>query len=167
MIWKFGELALTAEEIDFLDPAAPEGPDVRERGLRIEFRVVDEQHEGSVYASDRWVLQPAFCRLDLLESAPGRADRIHWHPAVTDGEPGQRVFDPALTEDPLTWIHERLRDLPAFLQQIGKEQAFHIDLEALRSELPSITAWLKQALDHARRPWPTVTRNERGLAVKR
>ena len=44
VVWKFGRLAITAEEIDFRDPAGT-GPDVRERGLRIEFRVVDDHHD--------------------------------------------------------------------------------------------------------------------------
>ncbi|MCX2731785.1 hypothetical protein OOZ19_16200 [Saccharopolyspora sp. NFXS83] len=165
VVWKFGLLAITAEEVDFRDPAGT-GPDVRERGLRIEFRVVDDHHEGSIYASDRWTVRPAFCRLDLLESGPGRADRIHWHPDVRDGEPGDRVFDTALTADPVAWIRERLQDLPAFLRRTG-EPDLEVEQEDLNAELEGVLAWIEHALDHSRRPWPVATHDERGLAATR
>ena len=162
--WKFGQLAITAEEIDFVDPAET-GPDVRERGLRIEFRVVHEHREGSIYASDRWTVQPAFCRLDLLESGPGRGDRVHWHPAVEDGEPGDRVFDSALTADPVAWIREKLQDLPAFLRRTGKPD-LAIDWESLDAERDGVIDWLQHAHSRSRRPWPAASHDERGLALK-
>ena len=162
--WKFGELAITAEEIDFMDPAET-GPDVRERGVRIEFRVVHEHQEGSIYASDRWTVQPAFCRLDLLESGPGRGDRIHWHPAIEDGEPYDRVFDPALTADPAAWIRDQLKNLPSFLRRAGQPD-LAVERESLNTELDGIIDWIQDALSRSRRPWPAASHNERGLARK-
>ena len=159
--WKFGPLAITAEEVDFRDPAET-GPDVRERGVRIEFRAVDEHREGSIYASDPWTVRPAFCRLDLLESGPGRADRIHWHPRVEDGEPGDRVFDAELTADPIAWLRDRLRDLPAFLRRTA-EPELAVDQADVDAELDDVLDLLGRALDRSRRPWPAVTHDERGL----
>ena len=48
---------------------------------------------GSVYASDVVTLDQALCRCDFLESGPGKADRMHWHPEMADGEPGDRSFE--------------------------------------------------------------------------
>src|SRR5512140_2121441 len=108
-VWVFEQLAVTMLRVDFLDPALAGEPEVRERGVRVEVRPARTQAEGSVYASDVTTLEQALCRLDFLESAPGKADRMHWHPDMADGEPGARVFDRDVPDDPQGWLTRFLR----------------------------------------------------------
>ena len=147
-VWLFDRLALAVFRIDFLDPALIGEPDARERGVRIEIKPSSTSYDGTVYSSSTNVLGPAVCRIDLLESNPHAADRMHWHPTMADGEPGERVFDPALSADPLAWVTERLGGrggVAAHVEEIVEEVA--------------------RGLDWARRPWPSVEHDERGLAV--
>src|SRR5262245_15299151 len=109
-VWMFERLAVTVARIDFLDPAVAAEPAARERGVRIEVRPVTDVAEGSIYSSPSRTLQSAVCRIDLLESAPGAADRMHWHPQMRDGEPGDRTFDPDMPADPVGWLVRFLRD---------------------------------------------------------
>src|SRR3954452_20529154 len=108
-VWVFDRLAVSVRRVDFLDPALVGEPDVRERGVRVEVKPVHTEVRGSVYGSDVTTLDRAFCRLDFLESAPGRADRMHWHPDMDDGEPGERTFDTAMPADPTGWLRSFLR----------------------------------------------------------
>jgi hypothetical protein len=150
-VWVIGSLAVTVARIDFLDPAVADEPDARERGVRVEVRPADVVRRGSIYASSAVSIEPADYRIDLLESRPGAADRMHWHPTMTDGEPGERVFDPALSADPLAWVTERLSGaggVGAHVEEIVEE--------------------IDRGLEWARQPWPPierVDRDERGLAV--
>jgi hypothetical protein len=145
-IWIFGDIAVCVERIDFLDPAVEHEPDARERGVRVELRPVTSSRDGSIYSSSTTTVAPGSCRFDLLESRPGAADRMHWHPSMHDGEPGARVFDAELGADPMGWLGERLR-------------------EAAGDETDEILAEVSRGLDWARQPWPAVERDDRGLAV--
>ena len=162
-IWKFGRLAVTGEEIDFMDPAET-GPEVRERGLRLELRVVRAGGGGSIYASDGWAFTPAICRIDLLESRPGAADRMHWHPVMADGEPGDRTFDHDMSADPPAWVRSRLGDVESLLRGSGVTEDFHADAEELRHGVDVIATWIERGLQRMRQPWPEATHDERGLA---
>jgi hypothetical protein len=154
--WLFDTLAVTVEPTDFLDPAFASELDIRERGVRVEIRPVHSRHTGSIYASDEITLQPGLCRIDLLESAPGAADRMHWHATMTDGEPGDRVFDAAIRADPLDWLTQRLADVQGLLAEAGVyEVERHSD---------DIVATVRSGLEWARRPWPDVSHDERGMA---
>jgi len=97
-------IAVSVSDIDFEDPAEFGKPNLRERGVRLELRAADARRKGSIYASSSLDVAPAFCRVDFLESAPYAADRMHWHPIMTDGEPGDRVFDTAIPADPIGWL---------------------------------------------------------------
>jgi hypothetical protein len=145
-IWIFGDIAVCVERIDFLDPAVAHEPDARERGVRVELRPVTTSRDGSIYCSTTTTVARGSCRFDLLESRPGAADRMHWHPSMRDGEPGERVFDEQLSADPVGWLGERLR-------------------EAAGDETDEILVEVSRGLDWARQPWPSVERDERGLAV--
>ncbi len=103
-IWNFGDIAVSVERIDFVDPAVAHEPDARERGVRVELRPVASSRDGSIYASATTTVGPGSVRFDLLESRPGAADRMHWHPSMHDGEPGGRVFDEELSADPVGWL---------------------------------------------------------------
>ncbi len=165
-VWLFERLAVCVAWIDFLDPELAGGPDVRERGVRIEIRPLGSASGGSVYASPTRVLDPAVCRIDLLESRPGAADRMHWHPAMRDGEPGDRTFDPEMPPDPVGWLTSFLRDrLEGFLAGTGLPDVGRAgDVAAIRDAAPEIGAVVEDGLAWARAtPWPEVERDERGM----
>lgn len=162
-------LCVSVEEIDFLNPSRVE--DGRERGVRVEVRTLDEDtRPASIYASRAIDIGRAVCRFDFLESAPRAQDRMHWHPAMTDGEPSERVFDDALRTDPLSFIGDRLRDGVSLLDFCGVADAdrFRADAAALADITDTIVADIDAALERTRtEPWPTVPeRDERGMPTR-
>jgi hypothetical protein len=166
-MWVFDRLAISVLRIDFVDPAVAEKPDARERGVRIEVRPVATTAAGSVYASWTRTVQPGICRIDLLESAPGAADRMHWHPGMRDGEPGGRTFDPAMPPDPVGWLTAFLRDrLGDHLGLVGVVDVAD-DLTSIRAAAEEIGAAAAAGLAWAREPWPDVEHDERGMATVR
>ena len=167
--WIGDLLALTVADIDFLDPALVGTPDVRERGVRLELRPVATAHAGSVYASPSVALAPGVVRVDLLESAPGRADRMHWHPEMAGGEPGRRVLDPAIGADPTGWLRARLADVVGLLREAGvpEPERYVADATAFARVAEEVVARVEAGLTRAREPWPEVQRDARGLAPVR
>ena len=165
--WLFDTLGVTVERTDFLDPEFASDPDIRERGVRVEIRPTESTHRGSIYASDPITLQPAMCRIDLLESAPGAADRMHWHPTMTGGEPGDRTFDAAIPADPLGWLAERLADITELLAEVGVADAgrHRGSASQVAEQAAEIVAAAGSGLEWARAPWPDVHHNERGMAI--
>jgi hypothetical protein len=165
-VWMCGSLAVTLVYVDFLDPAVADEPDARERGVRLELRPVATDQIGSIYASERRTLLPAVCRIDLLESRPGAADRMHWHPVMHDGEPGDRTFDPAIPADPLGWVAAQLVNIDGLLDQSGYEGARSArDLAALAGLTPEIVEAARSGLEWAREPWSVVEHDARGMAI--
>ncbi|MER5672021.1 hypothetical protein [Pseudonocardia alni] len=163
--WLCGSVAVLVEEIDFQDPAE-RGPDVRERGLRIELHTVrDRSRSGSVYSSTGREIAPAACRVDVLESAPGARDRIHWHPTMTDGEPGDRVVDEELARDPAGWVRRHLADPVGLLDRAGIQGADARTVDGLRAAAGEVADRVERGLAAMCRPWPDVVHDERGLAV--
>ena len=164
--WLFDTLTVTLSRVDFLDPEFAAAPDTRERGIRIEIRPTVAEHTGSIYASPNLTLEPAVCRIDLLESAPGAADRMHWHPTMNAGEPGDRTFDDAIRVDPLGWLGERLSDvnslLPEGVRDLDRHNRAVRDIADHRDEIVEAA---RHGLEWAREPWPEVQHDERGMAV--
>ncbi|GAA1903536.1 hypothetical protein GCM10009737_00200 [Nocardioides lentus] len=156
-VWTFVDTAVTATLVDFADPALAGEPDVRERGVRLEVRPVRWSTTGSIYSSPALTLGPAAVRVDLLESAPGAADRMHWHPRMSDGEPGDRTFDPAMVADPAGWVR-------AWLGRVGEWCAAE-DVPRIAAVGDEVVAVVEQLMTEARRPWPDVEHDERGLVV--
>lgn len=140
----FGTLAVSAEAIYFVDPNPKPGQEGAERGVRVELRLVrPEPHRGSIYASQEYVLDQAVFRADFLESVergPGSKDRMHYHPGMHGNEPDNRVFDKALTSDPMGWLAAQLADPIALLDAAGVPSAKEHEesAEALRAELPFV-----------------------------
>jgi hypothetical protein len=166
--WLFDRLAITVARIDFLDPAFAGEPGARERGVRIEVRPVESTLEGSIYVSPSQHLQPAICRIDFLESRPGAADRMHWHPSMERGEPGERTFDDDMPRDPVGWLAAYLRDARALLERAGVPDVEDMarDLEGVRAAADEIGAVVEEGLAWARAtPWPDVEHDERGMAA--
>ncbi len=143
--WFFGTLAVKLARVDFLDPALAGSPGARERGVRVEIRPWAEDSHGSVYASPALSLGPAVCRIDLLESAPGAADRMHWHPVMVKGEPGDRVFEPAMPADPTAWLSDRLQEVDVLLKRSGMPGG-----DRHQGAVASIRASAKEIVDAAR-----------------
>lgn len=169
-VWLFDRLAVSVRRVDFLDPELVGTSDVRERGVRVEVRPVLRRAAGSIYASDRWELRPAVCRIDFLESSPGAADRVHWHPQMQGGEPGDRTFDVDMPADPVAWLArfwERLHEvLPGSGSGSGSGEAEPTpdDLRGVRAAAEEIGAAVALGLVWAREPWPEVAHDERGMA---
>jgi hypothetical protein len=165
--WLFDTLAVTMAEIDFVDPAVESEPDARERGVRLEIRPLEALPDGSVYVSPTVTMRPAICRIDLLESRPGAADRMHWHPAMADGEPGGRVFDPAMPHDAMGWLARKLEQVDTLLEGAGVEDASRhaSDVAAIAECSAEIVASARSAMESAQRPWPAVTHDSRGMAT--
>jgi hypothetical protein len=166
--WLFETLCVTVAEVDFLDPELRSQPGARERGVRVEIRpTASGGTGGTVYASIPISLQPAICRIDLLESRPGAADRMHWHPAMLSGEPGDRTFDTALSEDPLRWLAERLRDLDRLLggHHVAARAAYGGDTSAVARVAEEVVGAVGAGLASSRAPWPDLQHDERGMAI--
>ncbi|WP_299051019.1 hypothetical protein [uncultured Nocardioides sp.] len=155
--WTFTDTAVTVTLVDFADPALAGEPDVRERGVRLEVRPLSWSTTGSIYSSPAMTLGSAVLRVDLLESAPGKADRMHWHPTMSDGEPGDRSFEVTMVDDPVGWTRDLLTTLD---DRIGADAAAEV-----RDATEDVLAEVERTLAQARRPWPDVVHDERGLAV--
>lgn len=166
-VWVFDRLAISVLGVDFIDPAVAHEPDARERGVRIEVRPVATDTSGSVYASWTRTIEPGVCRIDLLESRPEAADRMHWHPDMSEGEPGERRFDTAMPPDPVGWLTAFLRGgLGDHLASQGVT-GIHDDLESIAAAADEIGAVVDSGLGWAREPWPDVEHDERGMATVR
>ena len=165
--WLFDTLTVTLARVDFLDPELAAAPDTRERGVRVEIRPTELEHIGSVYASPQVTLAPAAFRIDLLESAPGAVDRMHWHPTMDGGEPGDRTFDDSIPADPLGWLADRLGEVTTLLQRAGVEDVTRHERSArdIADHRHEIVEAARTGLEWARAPWPEVTHDERGMAV--
>lgn len=151
----FDAVAVTVEDVYFLDPVQKPGNEGPERGVRVELRLLERfPHQGSVYAAQPFLVGAAIWRADFLESVaagPGSADRMHFHPQMTDSEPGSRVFDRAIPADPVGWLGEQLGDLGGLL--LGKVENpadFAADAAALRQEVPHIAATVETVLERVR-----------------
>jgi hypothetical protein len=166
-LWTFDRLAVTLRRVDFLDPALADEPDARERGVRVEIKPAQTQTTGSGYASDVVTLDQALCRCDFLESGPGKADRMHWHPEMANGEPGPRTFEPDMPADPRGWLVAFLRSgLPDYLSGSGHDLAsYGDDLTEIGDAADEIGRALDEGLAWAREPWPDVEHDERGMSV--
>ena len=166
-LWTFDRLAVTMRRVDFLDPALEGQPGARERGVRVEIKPSHTQAQGSVYASDVVTLDPALCRCDFLESGPGKADRMHWHPEMANGEPGDRMFEDGMPADPRSWLTSFLRiGLPDYLSRSGHDiTSYTDDITEIGDTADEIGRALDEGLAWAREPWADVEHDKRGMAV--
>lgn len=165
-LWLFDRLVVSVTKVDFLDPALSANHDARERGVRIEVRRACPLPAGSIYASPALSMGPAIVRVDLLESAPGAADRMHWHPAMRDGEPGERTVDPALSDDPGRWLSSFLSALgdAVTAPDAAPTERVSRDVTAISGAGDEIVEHTMRALAQTRQPWPDVQHDHRGLA---
>lgn len=156
-IWAFEASAITAVLVDFLDPALAGQPDIRERGVRLEIRQMTAGSVDTIYSSPAVSLEPAVVRIDLLESAPHKADRMHYHPDMVGGYPDERTYDKTMVEDPIVWLRSYLTRLH---QWVGQD-----DGDAMADASEIIAREAAGLLEEARQPWPEVVHDERGLVI--
>jgi hypothetical protein len=146
MLYAFGfdRIGVVVSDLYFLDPAQKEGQEGAEHGVRLEVRLLERQElNGSVYSAQPIGIGRPVWRADLLEQVeaePASFDRTHHHPAFVGWEPGRRVFEPALSGDPITFVGEQLADLPLLAKRAGIDDAdvSAADTEALRAAVPEI-----------------------------
>ncbi|OHV36623.1 MULTISPECIES: hypothetical protein [Pseudofrankia] len=145
-VFCFDRLAVTVRDMYFVDPDPAPGQDGPERGVRLELRLVEPQPwRGTIYASQRIVVDTSLLRVDLFESVergPGSRDRVHHHPTMTDNEPGGRVFDRGLTADPISWLRQRLADPMGLLAAAGVE-----DLAEYQESADELAAGVPHVVD--------------------
>jgi len=155
-VFCFDRLAVTVRDMYFVDPDPAPGQEGPERGVRVELRLVDaEPWRGSVYASQRVVVDRSLLRVDLFESVergPGSRDRVHHHPTMAGNEPGARVFDRDLTADPVDWLRRRLADPMALLAAAGVDDLADYDESAaeLTAALPHLVEAIAAGLAKVR-----------------
>jgi hypothetical protein len=86
---------------------------------------------------------------------------------MAGGEPDGRVFDPALSADPLGWLASRLRDIASLLphgDRDDRDDRHHADAPAVAAVADEIVAATAAGLAWAREPWPVAQHDERGMA---
>lgn len=139
----FTKVAVTVEDIWFFDPDAPPGEEGAERGVRVEVRLVERlPRTGTRYAAYPVHLETAVWRADLFDSVKagvGARDRMHYHPQMSDDEPGDRAFDPLIRADPFGWLERALADPAKLLaERVSDSEIYPGDMEQWRLALPQI-----------------------------
>jgi hypothetical protein len=143
-LFGFERIGVVVGDLYFVDPNPTPGQEGAERGVRLEVRYLD-RHDlpGSIYSAQPITVGLPIWRADLLESVEGpfgSFDRTHHHPAFRQWEPGHRVFDPAMSADPLEYVAARLRDVDGLCAGAGLDPATvpDADKEELRRAVPVI-----------------------------
>jgi hypothetical protein len=149
----FGRIGIVLGDIYFIDPNPLPGQEGPERGVRLEVRMLAPgEPTGSIYAARPITIGEPVWRLDLLESVdgpPGSLNRAHHHPNMRNWEPHPRVFDPALTADPVGWLGRQLADVETLLRNAGLEvdAAMAADVQQLQASVPEVQRSVATMLD--------------------
>ncbi len=140
----FDRIGVVIGDIFFVDPNPRAGDEGAERGVRLEVRMLRAgELTGSIYSSRPIQVGEPVWRADLLETVdapPGSLNNAHHHPGMHGWEPGRRVFDPAMTADPVGWVGSKLADLEGLLRDAGIEVDAQLaaDAENLRAHVPDV-----------------------------
>jgi hypothetical protein len=123
--------------------------DGREVGVRVEIQRLDEQPGDQEYDAVELRLHDPIFRADMftLETGtPGNFDRAHYH-RFEGRYPGERFFDPALSQDPLTWLEGRLADLDGLLDAVGRPELRHPgDARRVAESAAAVTAAVRELM---------------------
>jgi hypothetical protein len=155
-VFGFGKVGVAVGDLYFVDPRPGPGQEGAERGVRLEVRLLElSPTDGTIYAARPILVGRPVWRADLLESVdgpPGSHDRTHHHPRMRGWEPGSRRFDPAMSDDPIAFVGERLADLDGLLRDadIGPDAVDEGDAAELREAVPGILAAVRAMLDGVR-----------------
>jgi hypothetical protein len=155
-LFGFDRIGVVLGDIYFVDPAPAKGQEGAEHGVRLEVRMLEHDDlTGSIYASRPIRIAEPVWRADLLESVdgtPGSLNRAHHHPNMRDWEPRKRVFDRALSSNPVAWVGTMLSDLEGLLDQAGIEidETLAADADKLRGAAPEIQRAVSSLLDQVK-----------------
>jgi len=155
-VFGFDRIGVVIGDIYFIDPTPAKGQEGPERGVRLEVRMLQPgELTGSIYSARPISIAEPVWRADLLESAdgpPGSLNRAHHHPNMRDWEPGKRVFDRALSSDPVGWVGTMLSDLEGLLDRAGidVDAALAADAENLRGAVPEVQRAVTGMLDRVK-----------------
>ena len=155
-VFGFDRIGVVVGDMYFIDPAPGKGQEGPERGVRLEVRMLEPGDlTGSIYSARPITIAEPVWRADLLESADGPAgslNRAHHHPGMHGWEPGKRVFEQALSSDPVGWVGTRLSDLEGLLSQAGVEvdATLAADAERLRAAVPDVQRAVHSMLDQVK-----------------
>ena len=143
-VFVFGPIAVTAGYWE------QRGTDV-ETGARVEIRRVKyDEIPGAAAGVAGLRLLPVsegIWRADLFRNQDGEAI-YHYHPQFEDGDVGQRYFDDQLTNDPVGFVIDRLRNLPAVLRGSGAADAVEgVDLAEVERALPAIREAIERSFE--------------------
>lgn len=130
------------------------GPQDEEHGCRVELRSVPRLvHRGTESASQLLIIDRTLWRADLFDvvgGEPGNFDRAHYHPFFVYTEPAERAWEQQLTDDPMTWIVDRLRNLAGSVDDDAKADLdLDDDQQAALRDLDQITAVISLRLGAA------------------
>jgi hypothetical protein len=110
---------------------------------------LDEQPGEREYDAVELRLHDPIFRADLFTidtGAPGNFDRAHYH-RFEGRFPGERFFDPALADSPLTWLAGRLSDLDGLLEAAGRPELQHAaDARRVAESVRSIVAAVQELM---------------------
>ncbi|WP_049563731.1 hypothetical protein [Nonomuraea sp. SBT364] len=154
MLYLFGfeQIGVAVSDLYFVDPDPGAGQEGAERGVRLEVRRLEPgELKGTIYSARPITVDRPLWRVDLLESVdgpPGSFDRTHHHPGTSGWEPGERVFDEALSGEPLKWLGERLADPE--LAGLGPDLVGPADAASLRERVPEIIDTVARLLAEVR-----------------
>ena len=123
--------------------------DGQEIGVRVEMQRLDEEPGECEYDAVELRLHDPIFRADLFTidtGVPGNFDRAHYH-SFEGRFPGERFFDPALTDSPLAWLSGRLSDLDGLLQAVGRPELRHTaDARRVAESAPSVVAAVQELM---------------------
>jgi hypothetical protein len=149
----FDRVGVVVSDLYFLDPSPRADQEGAEHGVRLEVRLLERgELKGSIYSAQPIGIGRPVWRADLLErveAEPGSFDRTHHHPRFEGWNPTRRVFEPALSSDPITFVGEQLADLATLVERSGFDQSEvgPDDAEALRGAVPEILDATRRLLD--------------------
>jgi hypothetical protein len=132
------------------------GQEGAEHGVRLEVRLLERgELRGSPYSARPIEVGAPVWRADLLETVdgpPGSFDRTHHHPVFTGWEPGGRVFDEHLKDDPVQFVAAELTDLEGLLERSGRadDKEAAADADSLRRSVPEIMQTVERMLAKVR-----------------
>jgi hypothetical protein len=95
--------AITVEPFVVLDSRTGD-----ENGARIQIRRVQDGAEPATQLGEPIWRGDLF---KLTDGSPGNWDRAHYHPRFHGLQAGERMLDPELSKDPITWALGQLTDL--------------------------------------------------------
>lgn len=148
-VFGFEQTGVVLSDLYFIDPKPAKGQEGPEHGVRLEVRELERGAlKGTIYSAQPIAVGRPIWRVDLLESVdgtPGSFDRTHHHPEFTGWDPSSRVFDRALTADPLGWLSDRLTEAAGPLAVLDEA-----DRGALRRAVPEIVEAAGRLLDGVR-----------------